>query len=164
MGIRTLDERHRRFAEEVIRGTPMTKIAEMVGVTRQTLYGWKEDALWQAYFEELARDVENARRERLTPAIEAALGLLVEQIAHHRTQLEGGTSTDLPSIKTVADVLATLVDKQRLEGGKPTAISRAERGDSPEPGKKDAQLHGALGKMFPSLAALRPPGDGGTEH
>ena len=131
MAIKRLEEKHRRLAEEILKGTPRMKIADMLGVTRSTLYEWMKDDLWRAYFGKLAEDVESARQQRLLPvamkaadaaeqAIQNALDLLVEK------------DPNAPSLTVMVSALKTVIELERVDRGQPSRISRLEKGGEPD--------------------------------
>lgn len=161
MAIQTLDERHKKLVEERLKGTPMTAIADELGVARQTLHEWWKDETVQAYYTLLKRDIEEARRERLTPVIDTAVGLLHDMLGFFRRKLEDEKEPQgLPGIEAVARVTEKLIDKQRLEGEKPTSISE-QRGPA-GPGDKPAKsAQSVLDDAFPKQPGAAPsqPGD-----
>lgn len=171
-----LDERHRRFAEEKIKGTPLTKIADLVGVTRNTLYEWQKHPVWQAYYSALVTDVEKARAERLVPVIAKSVGLLGDLLDHYRAEVETGTiidgegrphRPDVPSIESVARVTEKLVGMQRVASGEPSAITESRTTPAAKSGDAvDDRAQSVLDGAFPSGArpASSLPGDEPPKH
>lgn len=167
MAIRTLDERHRKVAEELVKGTPRTKISELVEVTRQTINAWERDPVFIVYYQALVADVERARIERLTPMVESTAGLLKEQVDTWRAQLReavasgdpdviGATMKLMPSIESVAKVLEKLLDKQQAAGAGRTGAAPRKPGEVAQP-PQDPTDHGVqsmLEDAFPNTAKL----------
>lgn len=172
-----LAEKHRKFAEEKIRGTPMIQISEKLGVTRQTLYNWEKDPVWFAYYEQLLADVEAVRTERLTPVVEATRKLLEQHLALGNSILETVNETlpaalasrdfeqveqlramltDVPNPEVVTRMLDKLVGLERVERGRPSKITEARtaKGDVADRGTQKM-----LGDAFERDQQPEQPGD-----
>lgn len=148
-----LDERKRKLAEGILKGTPRTVIAKELGVNRGTLYEWAKDPDWQAYFENLAGEVEAARRKRLLPitmraaeAMECALSNAIDAMLSTDLKARLGA----PRLETVAEVLKKIVELERLDTGKPTSHTKTERkGEDPrKPSETESKLVKLVEELF----------------
>lgn len=172
----TLHEKHRKLAELKVRGMPLTRIAEEIGVTRQTLNDWMKFPLWQQYYEALVEDVEKARAERLVGPIENTIGLLNDLVTELRDRVEtvqnmAGTDPDtvkaraalaasIPRLESIGSVVTKLVETQRLEGGRPQKHTRVDSGAAGDVPDKGAQ--GVLDGAF--APGSRPAAQPETKH
>ncbi len=153
MGIKALDERHKRFAEMMLAGKPRTmrERAEELGVDRATLYLWAKDKLWQAYYDKLAEDVHEARVQRLTPLVLNACDALNAALDNAITDLNSSdveSRKRAPGVSTLAGVTRTLVELERVDAGKPSSISRSERSDDKPLDKASEKLLRKLDELF----------------
>lgn len=125
MPIRHLTEQHRTLAEEILKGTPRTQIAKDIGISRATLYEWMKDPVWQQYFHTLAREVEEARTQRLLPVSMRAAALMEAALDQAIGKVEGGDS-DAPGLDTISQVVKRLIELERLDRGLPTQHTRQD--------------------------------------
>ncbi len=131
MAIKRLEEKHRRLAEEILKGTPRIKIADMLNVTRSTIYEWMKDPLWRAYFAKLAEDMESTRQQRLFPVAMKAADA-AEQALQNTIELLVAKDKNAPSLSTVVSALKTVVELERVDRGQPSNITRTDKpGDTP---------------------------------
>ncbi len=151
MAIRRLEEKHRRLAEEILKGTPRIKIAELLNVTRSTVYEWMKDELWQTYFDKLLGEVEAARRQRLLPvAMKAAE--LAEYGLDRATQQVIDKDADAPNLQTIVAALRVVIELERVDRGQPSSIKRTETtGEAPDP---KAQLSPQARRLLDNLDAM----------
>lgn len=149
MAIRRLEEKHRQLAEEILKGTTRTKIAEKLGVTRSTIYEWMKDELWQTYFDKLLGEVEAARRQRLLPvAMKAAE--LAEYGLDRATQQVIDKDADAPNLQTIVAALRVVIELERVDRGQPSSIKRTETtGDTPT-----AELSPQARRLLDNLDAM----------
>jgi hypothetical protein len=153
MGIKALDERHKRFAEMMLAGKPRTmrERAEELGVDRATLYLWAKDELWLGYFDKLADDVHAARVQRLTPLVLNACDALGAALDNALADLTSGDPLRLaasPGLSTLSTVTKTLVELERVDAGKPGTISRSEHRDDKPLDKASEKLLAKLDELF----------------
>lgn len=167
MAIKTLDERHKRAAEELVKGTPKRHVARDLGIAPNTLYKWMDDPLWLGYFTQMLEDFEVGREQRLGTVLDAQFDLLLECIKRYRDALVNGEADGigLPSLVQQVDAITKLANMRRVETGRPGEIM--ERRSEPKP---DGRLHDLLDKITgkpqprPSLPAPEPPENGGEVH
>lgn len=131
MGIRTLDETHKRFAEMILLGKPPTKReqAEQLGVDRSTLYNWAKDPLFQKYLEALSDELETARVERMSPLVFNACEAVQACLRNAIKDMESATDGDrqrAPGLSTLVSAVRTLVELERVDRGKPSSITKRE--------------------------------------
>lgn len=157
MAIRVLGERHRRAAEELVRGTPKSRICQLVEISRPTLYEWLDDAVFQEYVAQLLADLEAARRQRLLPLITKNAEALEQALQRAADELADASRPVMPgTIKVLADTFKLLNEQDRLAGGQPTTITESRR----EP-KPDEALLDRLDRLSGSKGAA-PLGDAPT--
>ncbi len=145
MALKILDERHKRLAEEMLRGTPRSTIAKDLGVDRSTLYVWMKDPLWQKEFTKQAEDLAEARKTRFVVTVmkaaevtEVYLDYVLDEL---RTKDRDRIQT-LPGLDAISTALKRITEVERLDAGQPTSI-REERGATPaqaEEGKRIKQV------------------------
>jgi hypothetical protein len=154
MSIKVLDERHKTLAEELLKGTPRSKIAEMVGVDRTTLYTWMKDPLWQEYFEKLAGDLDEARGMRLLVTVmkiaevtEAYLDIILKMME------EGGAEAlpNVPGLDTISTALQRIANLERQDSrptrpGATKDTPASERGKAAE--QRGTQMKGVLDRIL----------------
>ncbi len=140
MGIRTLTEAHKRFAEMVLTGKPPTKReqATELGVDRSTLYNWAKDELFQKYVEVLSEELEAARLERMSPLVFTACEAVQACLGNAINDMQSAVKEDkhrAPGLSTLVSAVKTLVELERVDKGKPSTISRqeTERTEKPNP-------------------------------
>ena len=143
MGIRTLTEDHKRFAEMILTGKPATKReqAEALGVDRSTLYNWAKDTLFQKYVEVLSEELESARVERMSPLVFGACEAVAACLGNVIRDLESGTDTDkqrAPGLPTLVSAVKVLVELERTDRGKPSRITKhqEEKTETLSPGSR----------------------------
>jgi AcrR family transcriptional regulator len=120
MGIRTLTEDHKRFAEMIPTGKPPTKReqAEQLGVGRSTLYHWAKDELFQGYVEKLSDELEEASKERMSPLVFTAFEAVQTCLSNAIDDMEStedkarapGLSTLVSAVKVLVELEAALRD------------------------------------------------------
>lgn len=118
MPIKALDERHKILAEELLKGTPRSKIAEMAGVDRTTLYTWMKDPLWQEYFEKLAGDLDEARGMRLlvtTMKIAEVTEAYLDFILGEMETKDPARIRELPGLDTITTALKRIAELERQD-------------------------------------------------
>jgi len=98
MAIEILTDRHRTLAEQLLLGTSRTKIAEQLGVARATLYEWMRDPLWQAYFQKLAAEREDAVSARMLVTIIRAGELMDAYLDRTLEALENAGTIQAPGV------------------------------------------------------------------
>lgn len=147
MGIRILDERHKKLAEHLLKGTPRTKAAEEIGVARQTLYEWMQDPMFQNYLEHLARDIEAARQQRLLPVNQAMVELALATIQRELDRITAN-DPDAANLDTISQVLKRLVETERLDQGKPTVHTKKSGGNPGEEEVTDDAVGGLLRRLL----------------
>ncbi len=160
MAIKRLEEKHRKLAEEILKGTPRITIADMLNVTRSTIYVWMTDPLWRAYFAKLAEDVESARQQRLLPVAMKAADA-AEQALQNTIELLVAKDKNAPSLSTVIDALKKVVELERVDRGQPSNITRADKGKGDEP---QQPLSPMAQKLLQSLDDMVKAEDGAGAH
>lgn len=118
MGLKTLDERQKLLAEELLKGIPRTQIAEKLGVHRSTLYEWMKDPLWQQYFTKLADDLDEARSMRLLVTVMKAAEmteLYMDFVIGELQSKDRDRIQELPGLDTITTALKRLADLQRSD-------------------------------------------------
>lgn len=153
MGIKVLDERHKRFAEMMLSGKPRTmkERAAELSVDRNTLYTWAKDQLWQKYYDKLAEDVHAERVHRLVPLVLSAcdaLGAALDNAVDDLRSQDGDRMKRAPSLSTLAGVTKQLVELERVDQGKPSRISKTERTNDSPTEKASAKLLQKLDELF----------------
>jgi len=123
--IRQLDERHRTLAEELLKGTTKAKIAELLGINRQTIYDWMKDPLFVQYFNSLAREVQMARTQRLLPVTMKVAEVLEAALDRAQAEIETGAE-GRPSLDAVSVVAKRLFELERNDRGLPTREEKAQ--------------------------------------
>ncbi len=116
MGIKALDERHKTLAEELLKGTPRSQIAEQIGVDRTTLYTWMKDPLWQEYFEKLAGDLDEARSMRLLVTVMKLAEVTEEYLDIILKLMRDGGAAELPNVpglETITSALKRIAELER---------------------------------------------------
>jgi hypothetical protein len=152
MGIRTLDETHKRFAEMILTGKPATKReqAEALGVDRSTLYHWAKDPLFQKYVEKLAEELEAARVERMSPLVFSACDAVAACLANAVRDLESMEKDErarAPGLSTLVSATKTLVELERVDRGKPSSITKREVDATEKPNPATERLLHWLDKL-----------------
>lgn len=160
--MRRLEEKHKRLAEEILKGTPRYKIAEILECSRATMYEWMKDPDWIAYFEHLAREVEVARQQRLLPvnmkvaeAVEVALDNAIGD-------MQSGDKERIsrsPSLHMLVEALKKITDIQRLERGLPTAHTKSEKADEKNREGAGTRLGRLLDQMVENDEGLEDPSE-----
>lgn len=152
MGLKTLNEKHKKLAEEMLKGTARSKIAEMLEVDRSTLYQWMKDPLWQRYFEKLASDLDEARGMRLLVTVMKAAEMTDLYLDHVIGELQSGDRERilaLPGLDTVTQAMKRVVELERLDSGKPTSHQRTEKVDAPaETSERRERAKGVLNRVL----------------
>lgn len=154
MGIKALDERHKTLAEELLKGTPRSKIAEMVGVDRTTLYTWMKDPVWQEYFEKTAGDLDEARSMRLlvtTMKLAEVTEVYLDIIL--KAMQDGGASAlpDVPGLETITSALKRVAELERHDSrsARPGATrDQPASAKSREAEKRGRDVKGALDRIL----------------
>lgn len=77
----TLDERQIRAARMEAEGVVMREIAEEVGVTRKTVYRWREIPEYSALVSALLADTQRAARATLKAGAKAAAARVLELVS-----------------------------------------------------------------------------------
>lgn len=136
MGLKVLDERHKKLAELILKGTPRAQIAREIDVSRGTVYKWMEDELWQAYFNKLAEDVAAARKQRLMPVVTAATDALVTALHNATNDMNSGDvaiRAAAPPLDALTRAVKVVVELERVDQGQPSDIkeSRASKERTP---------------------------------
>lgn len=161
MGIRILEEHHKRFAEMILTGKPPTKReqAESLGVDRSTLYNWAKDPLFQTYLGKLSDELEAARVERMSPlvfsaceAVQACLGNAIKDMRSDDDKARA------PGLSTLVSAVRTLVELERVDKGKPSTITRREEERTERPNPASEKILAWLGEL-----AASDEEDGATE-
>ncbi len=137
MGIRVLEETHKRFAEMMLTGKPPTKREQAVelGVDRSTLYNWAKDVLFQKYLAKLSEELEAARVERMSPLVATACEAIQACLSNALTDLQSDDKAHAPGMSTLVSAVKVLVELERTDRGKPSRITKREeeRTEKPNP-------------------------------
>ena len=152
MGIRTLEETHKRFAEMVLTGKPPTKreMAEQLGVDRSTLYHWMKDPLWKRYAEKLSEELEHARVERMSPLAFTGCEAVQACLANALQDLQSADSSDrqrAPGLSTLVAAVKTIVELERTDRGKPSRYTKQETAKTEELSPAGERLLKALDQL-----------------
>lgn len=157
-----IDERKKRLAEEILRCTPRTKIAEQLGVSRQTLYKWMQEPEWQYYFSKLVSEMEAARRMRLMPVVLKAVELLEAHLDYQLRLLNDPQAApderlQVERIGVVVDCLKKIHELEARDSGKPVGEGTGAD-DSKDDGKprKRTRLESFLDTLLEEDAAHDP--------
>jgi len=153
-GIKTLDERHKKLAEAMLRGRSRTQLAEELGVTRATLYVWAKDPLFQKYAARLAEDMQAARMQRLLPVVMGLSEVVDAKIAF---ELQRVGEEGAPGLTTLVDCLRKVVELERVDRGQPSNIVRSES-DTGEPATPTKTLE--LVRLMDRWSDNDPPEEG----
>jgi AcrR family transcriptional regulator len=116
-----VDERKLLLCKRLVEGVPKTKIADELGVTRQTLYVWLEEDAVRACLLELAAERRDALELELTAVAGAATETLKQAFDRAQRQLREN-DPDAPSLAEVAAAADRALNQFRLSQGKPTSI------------------------------------------
>lgn len=138
-GLKVLDERHKRVAELLLRGTLRTEIASSEGVNRTTLYRWMRDPLFLAYYEALANEIDSARAQRLIPvamsaaeAVESCLNNAIKDLGSDDPIIRASA----PGLETLQRALKTIIELERVDRGKPSTVTEKRTNPTDSEGKK----------------------------
>lgn len=151
--IRTLTEQHKKLAEEMLKGTQRSKIADDLGVDRSTIYAWMKDPVWQLYFEKLAQDLDEARSMRLLVTVMKAAEMTDLYLDHVIDVLKTGdveAINRLPGLDTITTATKRIVELERLDSGKPTSHTRTTKTEEvpAEVADRRARTKGLLDRML----------------
>jgi len=149
MAIVQLTEDHKRLAEEVLKGTPKSKIAEIVGVHRATLYEWMKDPLWQRYLQDLSDAKDDARISRLQEVTMTSMELTEKYMRHMISILDQGDpaliAANLPTIDSLTSALKRVAELQTAIAGP----SRGREGDrAPDSSERGRDIKGLLDRIL----------------
>lgn len=73
-----LDERQLKVCELLSQGMPITEISKNVGVSRQTIYTWKEMEEFKAELDKLGQEYISSAQGRLKNAAKDAADMLID--------------------------------------------------------------------------------------
>lgn len=161
MGIRTLTEEHKRFAEMVLTGKPPTKReqAEALHVDRSTLYNWIKDDLFQRYLVALSDELEAARVERMSPLVFTACDAVAASLSNAIADMQSADNkTRAPGLSTLVSAVRTLVELERVDRGKPASITKHTEERTEKPNAASEKVLKWLGELAADGAE-----DGATE-
>ena len=79
-----LDERQLKICEMLSIGTPITEIASVVGVSRQTIYDWKKIDEMRVRLDELGREFISSTKQAIISYAPKAMKI-IKDLAEHAT-------------------------------------------------------------------------------
>lgn len=124
---RELTERQRRLVELYSREPNVTRVAEILGVHRVTVYRWLNEEGVQDAIVAARIKLDGARDQRISDAQDIALEMIEAQLkAHKERGTEGCTIQDTQRLMQVAEKLAAM--KKNVAKETAQALSEARRG------------------------------------